>query len=62
VHPTLGALFVATVGFAVGFPLISVWTLFGVAIGRVLDTPGRLRLFNGAMGLALLALAGSLLL
>lgn len=62
VHPALGALTVATVGLAVGFPLISVWAMFGVAIGRVLDTPRRVRLFNAAMGLGLLALAISLLL
>jgi threonine/homoserine/homoserine lactone efflux protein len=60
-HPVLGALFVATVGFSVGFPLISIWAIFGVAIGRVLNTPRGLRLFNGVMGLCLLTLAVSLL-
>jgi len=59
--PVSGALFVSIVGLVVGFPLISVWTLFGVAIGRWLDSPLRLRLFNGGMGLALLLLALSLL-
>lgn len=55
-----GALLVSTVGLVVGFPLISVWTLFGVAIGRLLRSPLRLRLFNGAMALSLLVLAISL--
>jgi threonine/homoserine/homoserine lactone efflux protein len=59
--PVAGALLVSLVGLVVGFPLISVWTLFGVAIGRWLDSPLRLRLFNGAMALSLLALAISLL-
>jgi threonine/homoserine/homoserine lactone efflux protein len=60
--PFAGALLVSLVGLVVGFPLISVWTLFGVAIGRWLDSPLRRRLFNGAMALALVALALSLLL
>lgn len=59
--PVGGALLVSAVGLVVGFPLISVWTLFGVAIGRFLGTPSRLRVFNGAMGLSLLALAVALL-
>jgi threonine/homoserine/homoserine lactone efflux protein len=59
--PILGALLVATVSLAIGFPLISGWALFGVAIGRVLSTPLRLRVFNGAMALSLLVLAVSLL-
>jgi threonine/homoserine/homoserine lactone efflux protein len=61
VSPLAGALLVSIVGLVVGFPLISLWALFGVAIGRWLDSPRRLRIFNGAMGLALLVLALSLL-
>lgn len=59
--PVTGALLVSVIGLVVGFPLISLWALFGVAIGRWLDSPLRLRIFNGAMGLALLVLALSLL-
>jgi threonine/homoserine/homoserine lactone efflux protein len=57
-----GALLVSAIGLVIGFPLISVWALFGVAIGRFLGSPLALRVFNGAMGLALLVLAISLLL
>ncbi|MBC5765819.1 LysE family translocator [Ramlibacter albus] len=57
-----GALLVAAIGIVVGFPLISVWALFGVAIGRFLGSPLALRVFNGAMGLALVVLAVSLVL
>lgn len=60
--PALGALYVSGLGFVIGFPLISVWTLFGVGIRRFLQTPLRLRIFNGVMGLSLLALAVSLIL
>lgn len=60
--PLSGAILVSVIGFVVGFPLISVWTLFGVAISRFLKTPLRLRIFNASMGLSLLILAISLLL
>lgn len=60
--PALGALYVSGLGFVIGFPLISVWTLFGMGIRRFLQTPLRLRIFNGVMGLSLLALAVSLIL
>jgi threonine/homoserine/homoserine lactone efflux protein len=60
VDPVLGALLVSTIGWIVGFPLISIWTLFGVAIGRFLSSPRRLRVFNGTMALSLVALAISL--
>lgn len=61
-RPLYAALLVSSVGFVVGFPLISVWTLFGVAIRQFLGSKLRLRVFNAAMGLSLLVLAGSLLL
>jgi threonine/homoserine/homoserine lactone efflux protein len=60
-RPIEGALLVSSVGLVVGFPFVSVWTLFGVAIGRLLGSPLRLRVFNGAMALSLVALAASLL-
>jgi len=60
--PAQAALLVSTVGWAVGLPCISIWTLFGVAIRRFLDSRRRLQVFNGAMGLSLLALAIALML
>jgi threonine/homoserine/homoserine lactone efflux protein len=43
---------------AVNYPSISVWTLFGSALGRALRTPGALRAFNQVMAaLLLLSLA-----
>ncbi len=57
--PLMAAFLVSLVGLAISLPLISVWTLFGVAIGRYLHSPGRLRVFNIAMALSLLALAVS---
>jgi threonine/homoserine/homoserine lactone efflux protein len=62
VSPLYGALLVATVHLVVGFPSNSVWALFGVGIRRLLSSEVRLRAFNAAMGLALLALAISLML
>lgn len=55
-----GALLVSAIGWVVGFPLVSVWTLFGVGIRRFLGTPLRLRVFNVAMAVLLLLLAASL--
>lgn len=59
--PVYGALLVSTVGWVVGFPLIAVWALFGVAIGRYLGTARRRRAFNAVMGLSLVVLAASLM-
>ena len=39
---------------AVNFPCISVWTLFGSAVGRALRTPQALRWFNRSMAFLLL--------
>lgn len=55
--PAWGALFVATVGLVIGFPCISVWALFGVAIRRRLARPAWRRAFNVIMGATLAALA-----
>jgi threonine/homoserine/homoserine lactone efflux protein len=38
----------------INYPSISVWTLFGTAVGRALRTPGALRAFNGLMAVLLL--------
>ncbi|MGK6309724.1 hypothetical protein [Variovorax sp. DT-64] len=59
-HPRRNDLLVSVVGLVVGFPLISIWTLFGVAIGRFLSSPRHLKAFNGAMALSLVVLAVSL--
>jgi len=38
----------------IDYPSISVWTLFGTAVGRALRTPVALRVFNGFMAVLLL--------
>jgi threonine/homoserine/homoserine lactone efflux protein len=60
-EPAAAALLVSVVGTVVGFPCISVWALFGVAIRRFLREPGHQRVFNLAMGAVLLVLALTLL-
>jgi threonine/homoserine/homoserine lactone efflux protein len=55
--PVAGALLVSVIGLAIGLPCISMWALFGVAIGRFLDSPRRRRVFNAIMGGALAVLA-----
>jgi len=56
-EPVPGALLVAVVSLLVGFPCISMWALFGVAIRRLLTDPRKQRLFNLTMGAALVVLA-----
>ena len=56
-HPAAGALLVSLIGLAIGLPCISMWALFGVAIGRSLSSPRRQRVFNAIMGAALAVLA-----
>jgi threonine/homoserine/homoserine lactone efflux protein len=52
----IAALFLVVTGWScVG------WAAFGAAIGRVLSTPARLRLFNAAMGLLLAAFVVAML-
>jgi threonine/homoserine/homoserine lactone efflux protein len=53
----VGALLVATIGLVIGFPCISMWALFGVAIRRLLSDPRKQRLFNLLMAVTLLMLA-----
>ena len=55
--PLAGALLVATIGLVIGFPCISMWALFGVAIRRLLARPGWRRAFNAIMGATLAVLA-----
>ena len=52
-----GALLVSFIGLVIGFPCISMWALFGVAIRRFLTDARRMRVFNVIMGFTLAALA-----
>ena len=56
-----GALLVSLLGAAVGFPCVSMWALFGTAIGRFLSNPARRRAFNVIMAASLVVLALMLL-
>jgi len=42
----LGAFVVALIGLVIGFPCISLWALFGVAIRAYLTDPRKQRIFN----------------
>jgi threonine/homoserine/homoserine lactone efflux protein len=55
--PLWAGVLIATVGTLVGFPCISAWALFGVAIRGFLQDPRKQRLFNLAMATTLLVLA-----
>ncbi len=52
-----GALLVASIGLVIGFPCISMWALFGMAIRRLLTDPRKQRLFNILMAGTLAVLA-----
>jgi len=56
-----GALMVAAIGLVIGFPCISMWALFGVAIRRLLKDPRKQRIFNLLMAGTLVVLALSFL-
>ena len=53
----LGALVVSVVGLVIGFPCISMWALFGIAIRRYLTDPRKQRAFNLLMAGTLFVLA-----
>lgn len=53
----LGALLVSVIGLVIGFPCISMWALFGVAIRRLLTDPRKQRAFNLLMAATLAVLA-----
>jgi threonine/homoserine/homoserine lactone efflux protein len=53
----LGALVVSAVGLVIGFPCVSLWALFGIAIRRYLTDPRKQRAFNLLMAGTLLVLA-----
>ena len=57
VGPLVAGLAVSGIGAVVGFPCISMWALFGVAMRGVLADPRRQRVFNLAMAAALVVLA-----
>lgn len=59
--PLPGAALVAGIGMVIGFPCISAWALFGVAIRRLLADARRQRLFNALMATTLVVLALSFL-
>ncbi|WP_062210915.1 LysE family translocator [Aureimonas sp. AU12] len=53
--PTLSILAVTAAFLAVGIPTATLWTGFGIGLRQFLSDPRRLRIFNVAMGLALVA-------
>ena len=56
-NPLTAGLAISLIGGAIGFPCISMWALFGVAMRGVLADPRRQRVFNLAMAAALVFLA-----
>jgi len=54
VYPAHELLLAALVLAAVNYPSISVWTLFGTAVGRLMHSPRSIQAFN--MGMAILLL------
>ena len=60
-NPVTAGLAISGIGAVIGFPCISMWALFGVAMRGVLTDPRRQRVFNLAMALALLVLAVNIL-
>lgn len=55
--PLVAGLAISLIGAAIGFPCISMWALFGVAMRSVLADPRRQRVFNLVMATALVLLA-----
>ena len=60
--PLPAATLVTAIGFGVGYPCITAWTLFGVGLRRWLQQPRQRRRFNAIMGGALVVLALRMLL
>lgn len=56
-NPAIAGLAISAIGAVVGFPCISAWALFGVAMRGVLADPRKQRVFNLAMAAALVLLA-----
>jgi len=55
--PLSAGLAISAIGAVIGFPCISAWALFGVAMRGVLADPRKQRVFNLAMAAALVLLA-----
>ena len=60
-NPLTAGLTISLVGGVIGFPCISAWALFGVAMRSVLTDPRRQRIFNLVMAAALVILAVDIL-
>jgi threonine/homoserine/homoserine lactone efflux protein len=60
-NPLVAGLAISGIGALIGFPCISMWALFGVAMRGLLSDPRRQRVFNLAMALALVVLAVDIL-
>ena len=58
-NPLVAGLGISVVGAIIGFPCISMWALFGVAMRGFLQDARKQRLFNLAMAGSLLVLAAS---
>ena len=56
-NPLVAGLAISAIGAVVGFPCISAWALFGVAMRGVLADPRKQRVFNLVMAAALVLLA-----
>ena len=61
-NPLTAGLAISVIGGLIGFPCISMWALFGVAMRSVLTDPRKQRIFNLAMAAALAFLAVEILL
>jgi len=59
--PASAALLVSVVGWVIGFPCVSCWALFGVALRGLLREPRNQRVFNLMMAGTLVVLAVSML-
>jgi threonine/homoserine/homoserine lactone efflux protein len=59
--PLAAGLAISLIGGVIGFPCISAWALFGVAMRGVLADPRRQRVFNLAMAATLVVLAVDIL-
>ena len=60
-NPLVAGLAISGIGAVIGFPCISMWALFGVAMRGVLTDPRKQRVFNLAMAVALVLLAVDIL-
>jgi len=60
-NPLVAGLTISLIGGVIGFPCISAWALFGVAMRSVLTDPRKQRVFNLVMAAALVLLAVDIL-